>query len=531
MEKIFTSLLFFAAISSVALADTVILPASKDNTIYEDTLGQYSNGQGIYLYTGRTGTDLLRRALIAFNLSSIPANATVTSATLTLNLNRRGPEIPGDISLRKVLRDWGEGASDAGFPGGNGATAEPGDATWIHNFFDDSFWTNAGGDFSSTVSASTSVDIPGDYTWSGSGLIADVQAWVSNPATNFGWGIIGNEVTAGSAARFGSRENMNTPPQTPRLSVTYQVTGPTPTPTATPTPGPSATATPTATATATPNPTSTPAPTSTPTPTPASPQALNIATRMRVETGSNVLIGGFIINGNATKNVAIRGIGPSLAAFGIADALADPTLELRASNGSVIFANDDWQENPQQAAELANLALAPGNPKESGIAITLQPGAYTAVLAGKNEGTGVGLVEVYDTNSAANSQLANISTRGFVRTAENVMIGGFILGGGSVNSRVALRGIGPSLAQFGLNPVLADPTLELHDSNGTTLIANDDWQSDAASAAALTAAGFALSDPKESGIFTSLPAGQFTAVLAGKNGGIGIGLVELYNLH
>ena len=527
MKKILTTLLLLATISPAALAVTVDLPASKDNTIYEDSLGQYSNGKGIYLYTGRTGTDLLRRALIAFDLSGIPANATVTSATLTLNLNRTGPENPGDVSLRKVLRDWGEGASDAGFPGGNGATSEPGDATWIHTFFDTGFWTNAGGDFSATVSASALVDLPGDYTWSGSGLVADVQSWISNPATNFGWGIIGNEITSASATRFGSRENVNTPPQAPRLTVIYQVPS-----TPTPTPGPpTPTITPTATPIPTATPTATPSPTATPTPTPASPKAMNISTRMRVDTGNNVLIAGFIISGNSTKNVAVRGIGPSLTGFGINDALADPTLELRASNGSLIFENDNWQDNPAQAAELANLALAPSNPKESGIAITLQPAAYTAVLAGKNQGTGVGLVEVYDTNSGVNSQLANISTRGFVRTAENVMIGGFILGGGSVNSRVALRGIGPSLAQFGLTPVLADPTLELHDSNGTILVENDDWQSDPAAAAQLIAAGFALSDPKESGIFTALPAGQFTAILAGKNGGIGIGLVELYNLH
>jgi hypothetical protein len=535
MKKILTTLLLFATIGSVTSAQTVMLPASKDNTIYEDTFGQYSNGQGIYLYTGRTGQDLLRRALIAFNLSGIPANATVTSATLTLDVNRRGPsvtpETPVDFSLRRVLQNWGEGASDAGTPGGTGGESAPGDATWIHTFFNTSFWTNAGGDFSSTISATTAVTAIGTYEWSGAGLVADVQSWVSNPASNFGWAIIGNETIGSTAIRIASRENTTAAPQ---LSVTYQVTGPTPTPTATSTPGPSATVTPTATATPHPTstPTPTPAPTVTPTPTPASPQALNISTRMRVDTGNNVLIAGFIINGNATKSVAIRGLGPSLAAFGISGFLVDPTLELRGSNDSLILGNDDWQDNPAQAADLMNLGLAPGNPKESGIAITLQPGPYTAVLAGKNQGTGVGVVEVYDTNSGANSQLANISTRGFVRTAENVMIGGFILGGGgSTNSRVAVRGIGPSLAQFGLSPVLADPTLELHDSNGTTLIANDDWQSDSASAAALTAAGFALSDPKESGIFTSLPAGQFTAILAGKDGGIGIGLVELYNLH
>jgi hypothetical protein len=162
---------------------------------------------------------------------------------------------------------------------------------------------------------------------------------------------------------------------------------------------------------------------------------------------------------------------------------------------------------------------------------TLQPGAYTAIVAGKNQGTGVGLVEVYDTNGTADAQLANISTRGFVRTAENVMIGGFILGGNPNSTQVALRGIGPSLEQFGLSPVLADPVLELHDGNGTTLVTNDDWLDDPISAAQLTAAGFPLPNPKESGIFTSLPPGQFTAILAGKNGGIGIGLVEIYNVR
>jgi hypothetical protein len=127
--------------------------------------------------------------------------------------------------------------------------------------------------------------------------------------------------------------------------------------------------------------------------------------------------------------------------------------------------------------------------------------------------------------------LANVSTRGFVQTADNVMIGGFILGGSTAETQVVVRGIGPSLSQFGLSNLLADPTLELHDGNGTTLISNDDWTDDPASALELTAHGLAPQDPKESGIFTSLPPGQFTAILAGKNGGVGIGLVEIYNLE
>jgi hypothetical protein len=162
---------------------------------------------------------------------------------------------------------------------------------------------------------------------------------------------------------------------------------------------------------------------------------------------------------------------------------------------------------------------------------TLQPAAYTATLSGKGQTTGIGTVEVYDNDPEADSQLANISTRGFVQTGDNVMIGGFMLGLGSGNVQVAVRGLGPSLSQFGLSNLLADPTLELHDSNGTTLASNDDWQSDAVSAGQLTAHGLALPNSKESGIFTSLPPGAFTAILAGKTGGIGIGLVEIYNLH
>jgi hypothetical protein len=251
---------------------------------------------------------------------------------------------------------------------------------------------------------------------------------------------------------------------------------------------------------------------------------------MRVDTGDNVLIGGFIVTGNDSKNVALRGLGPSLAAFGIPDVLADPTLELRAATGTIITQDDDWQDDPTQAAQLTALGLAPNDVKESGIVATLPPAAYTVILAGKSQTTGVGLVEVYDTNPGANSQLGNISTRGLVLTGGNVMIGGFILGGNN-STRVVVRGIGPSLVQFGVSPVLTDPTLELHDSNGTLLIANDDWQDDATTASQLIALGLAPTDTKESGIIMSLAPGAFTAILAGKNGGTGIGLVEVYNVH
>lgn len=573
--KTLTVLLLFATLGSVTLADPVPFPASKDNTLYQSTTGSLSNGQGIFVFAGRTNevSDFLRRGVVAFNLSSIPPNATVLDVSLNLYLVKMGPVAPGNITVNKALRDWGEGNSNAGSPGGHGASAQTNDTTWLHNFFNTSFWTTPGGDFLATPSATAFVEEEGRYhVWSGVGLIADVQAWVSNPATNFGWFIIGNEIDPGSAAKFGTSENSTSPPKSPRLDVTFTTSPPTPTPTLTPTPTPTptptstptptpiptlspgitpsptppATATPTPTVSvtptplpsatptpfpsATPTPAFTPTPTATPTPTPPPAQALNISTRLRVDTGNNVLIAGFIVAGSTPKSVALRGIGPSLMQFGVTDVLADPTIELHSSTGALLKQNDNWQDDPAQAAQLTALGLGLRNPNESGIVASLPPASYTAILAGKNGGIGVGLVEVYDTNQASNSQLANISTRGLVLLGNNVMIGGFILGG-SNNTHVVVRGIGPSLAQFGLSPVLADPTLVLHDGNGAVLVSNDNWQDDSASAAQLTALGLAPQAPAESGIYASLPPGAFTAVLAGTNSGTGIGLVEIYNVQ
>jgi hypothetical protein len=242
------------------------------------------------------------------------------------------------------------------------------------------------------------------------------------------------------------------------------------------------------------------------------------------------MIGGFIITGNTPKKVVVRGLGPSLSAFGITGLLADPYLELRSSSGALLQFNDNWKDTQQ--SEIQALGLAPANDKEAALVTTLTPGAYTALLTGVGGTTGVGTVEVYDASSGAASQLGNISTRGFVQTGNNVLIAGFILGNNSGNDRVVVRGLGPSLSQFGIPAasVLADPTLELHDGNGATLITNDDWETDPVSAANLIANNLAPSNPKESAIFTALPPGAFTAILAGKNGGTGIGIVEVYNL-
>jgi len=240
------------------------------------------------------------------------------------------------------------------------------------------------------------------------------------------------------------------------------------------------------------------------------------------------MIAGFIITGNASQPVVLRGIGPSLIASGLGDVLLDPVLELRGSNGALILQNNDWQDT--QRALIEGTIYEPADDRESVIVATLQPAAYTAVLTGNGQTTGIGLVEVYDNDQGSDTQLANISTRGFVQTGDNVMIGGFILGGNTLNTRVAIRGIGPSLAQSGISNVLADPTLELHDSNGATVFANNDWQDDPMSASQLTFHSLALQDSRESGIFTSLSPGAYTAILAGSGGGTGIGLIEIYNI-
>lgn len=329
---------------------------------------------------------------------------------------------------------------------------------------------------------------------------------------------------------------INIPPSpTPTATATATAT-----PTATSTPAPSSTpnptpiATPTPISTPIPSPTSTPIPTPistpipTPTPTPAPARPLNISTRLGVGAGDNAMIGGFIIQGNSPKTVLIRGLGPSLSNVGLTGLLLDPALELRGADGGLLAQNDNWKD--AQRIQIEATPFQPPDDREPVIVASLSPGAYTAVLTGKNQTTGIALIEIYDLDQAADTALANISTRGFVGAQNNVMIGGFILGGNN-STRVAVRGLGPSLSQFGLGNLLADPTLELHDANGATLVANDNWTDDPASAALLSANGVAPANSKESAIFTSLPPGQFTAILAGKNGGTGLGIIEVYNLR
>jgi FG-GAP-like repeat len=253
-------------------------------------------------------------------------------------------------------------------------------------------------------------------------------------------------------------------------------------------------------------------------------QSLNISTRLNVLNGDNVLIGGFIIAGNDPKNVIIRGIGPS---SGLPGALADPTLELFSGN-TRLATNNNWKDTQQAAIE--QTGIPPGNDFESAIVQLLPPGSYTAILRGNAGGTGIGLVEAYDLNHATtDSQLANISTRGFVQTGNNVMIAGLILSGGTGTNKVYIRALGPSLSQSGIPNPLPDPTLGLYDSQGTLLRGNDDWRQN--QEAEIQATGIPPTNNLESALIAILRPGNYTAIVGGFNEATGVGLVEAYNLQ
>lgn len=252
----------------------------------------------------------------------------------------------------------------------------------------------------------------------------------------------------------------------------------------------------------------------------------NISTRLRVGTGEQQLIGGFIITGNAPKKVLVRALGPSLGASGVQGALDNPFLELHAGD-AVVASNDDWQQAPN-TNEIPN-GFAPSDGRESVVIATLDPGSYTALVRGAQGQTGVGLIEAYDLSGSSASKLANISTRGAVTSGDNVLIGGFIAVGSGGNTKVVLRALGPSLGKAGVSDALADTTLELIDANGTSVRQNDNWQD--AQAGEIQASGIAPGDPAESAIVASLAPGSYTAIVRGKNNANGIGLVEVYNVQ
>jgi plastocyanin len=289
----------------------------------------------------------------------------------------------------------------------------------------------------------------------------------------------------------------------------------------------------------------TPNPTPTPSATPPTTSILgNISTRSFVQTVDNVMIGGFIVQGTQPKTVIIRAIGPELIPFGVPNVLADPTLDLHNGAGTMIASNNNWQTTiiggiitADQVSAIQNSGHAPTESSESAIIATLSPGNYTAIVRGVNNSTGNALVEVYDISPENTSILVNISTRSFVQTVDNVMIGGFIVQG-TESKRVIIRAIGPELIPFGVPNVLADPTLDLHNGAGTMIASNNNWQTTiiggiitADQVSAIQNSGHAPTDPSESAIIATLPPGNYTAIVRGMNNSTGNALVEVYDLQ
>lgn len=277
-----------------------------------------------------------------------------------------------------------------------------------------------------------------------------------------------------------------------------------------------------------PAPSGTPAPTPTPTPIANAPSRLvNLSTRMQVGTGDDVLIGGFIIEGDKRKTVLLRGLGPSLGANGVAGALQDPRMTLLDSTGAVIETNDNWQES-SDVADIKASTIPPTDPREPAIVARLAPGSYTVIVEGVNGTTGIGLVENYTLDTYSGSRAVNISTRGYVGSGDSALIGGFIVGGNQTK-QVIIRALGPSLAGSTTSRVLRNPSVELRDGDGQLVATNDDWQTDP-QADVIRESGIAPTDPRESALVTTLGPGNFTAVVQGSAGDEGIGLVEIYDV-
>jgi len=254
---------------------------------------------------------------------------------------------------------------------------------------------------------------------------------------------------------------------------------------------------------------------------------LNISTRLSVQTGDNVMIGGFIVTGTGSQAVIVRGLGPSL---GVTASLSDPIIELHDSTGALLATNDNWKDDANQQ-QVVNSGLGPTNELESALWTMINPGAYTVILKGKSDGTGVGLVEVYQVGEGSDAQLANISTRGLVQTDDNVLIGGVIVGRGTGDdsANILIRALGPSVPVAG---TLSDPTLELHDSSGTLIDSNDDWKTRAdgsSQQAEIEATTIPPNDDLESALLETLSPGNYTAIVRGKDDSVGVGMVEIYN--
>jgi hypothetical protein len=258
-------------------------------------------------------------------------------------------------------------------------------------------------------------------------------------------------------------------------------------------------------------------------------QLLNLSTRLKAGTGDDVMIGGFVVSGTQPKKIMVRGLGPSLGAFNVPGILANPTLDLYDASNELLARNDNWRDT--QETEVQNSGLAPTNDSESAIVRTVPPGNYTAVLRGGDKSTGIALVEVYDLDEAATSNLGNVSARGFVGTGDDVIVAGFIAGGvGGGATTVAIRGLGPALASFGITNFLADPTLELRNGSGTLVEGNGEW-GNSTRFDDIRATGLAPENAHEAMVLYEASPGNYTAILRGTSNGTGVGLLEIYNFR
>jgi hypothetical protein len=268
----------------------------------------------------------------------------------------------------------------------------------------------------------------------------------------------------------------------------------------------------------------------------------NISTRAFVQTGDDVMIGGFVVQGNEPKRVIIRALGPELTRYGVPNVLVNPTLELHDASGVLIASNDNWQHTiiggiitSDQVAAIRASGHAPGDQRESAIIAELPAGNYTAIVRGVDNTTGVALVEVYDLSPDTDSTLRNVSTRSFVQTGDGVMIGGFIVEGGQPK-KVIVRAIGPELTRYGVPNAMANPTLELYDKNGALIASNDNWRTTIIGGIIthdqvrdILNSGYAPRDGRESAIIAELPPGNYTAIVRGANNTTGVALVEVYD--
>lgn len=563
-----------------ASAATVTLRPNKDTTLYGPVnaggSADLANGKGEYLFAGTNGERRVLRSLIAFDFAGqIPAGATITAVTLTLPVNT--PHTSNNITLRlhRVLADWGEGTVTAGSGGGSGAPATAGSATWTSRLFNTAAWTTPGGDFAGTVSASQPVvSASSQVSIAAPGLIADVQAWLANPATNFGWLLrAANETDA--AVRFGSREATLAPALVVEFttggggggniapaftthpssqaavvgtSVTFTVvaTG-TPAPTLqwrkdnTPLNGAtnasltltgiteaSAGAYTVVATNAAGSATSTAAQlTVTPAPTTGTARLSNLSVRTAMAEAQTLIVG-FAVGGGGSRSLLVRGVGPALAAFGLPGAMSDPRLELY--NGTALVAqNDNWGGSAALTTAFAGVGAFPLTAASRDAAL-LQNIDGTRSVQLKGTGAGVVLLELYDSGGSGSARLINVSARNQVGTGENVLICGFVVGGTGAKN-LLVRAVGPTLGAFGVTGVLADPRIEIFRSGAVTAVAaNDNWEATLAPTFVSVGAFALVAGSRDAALVTALTPGSYTAQVSGVANGTGEALVEIYEL-